>query len=114
MAIFANPYEGNLKDLNDRTELLQALEIELAGELEAIFIYRAHLEKISKNDWIYKVISDIMDEEKLHAEELQYCIERLQKEGRLKRTQAIDEVQGFIEESMKENAERLEREEKDG
>lgn len=114
MAIFANPYTGDLKDLNNRSELLQALEIELAGELEAIFIYRAHLEKISKNDWIYKVISDIMEEEKLHAEELQYCIERLQKEGRAKRTQAIDEVQGFIEETMRENTERLEREEEDG
>nr|DAJ62679.1 MAG TPA: encapsulin [Caudoviricetes sp.] len=114
MAIFANPYTGDLKDLNNRTELLQALEIELAGELEAIFIYRGHLERLSENDWIYKVISDIMEEEKLHAEELQYCIERLQKEGRKKRTQAIDEVQGFIEESMRENAERLESEEKDG
>lgn len=114
MAIFANPYTGDLKDLNNRSELLQALEIELAGELEAIFIYRAHLERLSENDWIYKVISDIMDEEKLHAEELQYCIERLQKEGREKRTQAIDEVQGFIEKSMMENAERLEREERDG
>ena len=110
MAIFANPYTGDLKDLNNRSELLQALEIELAGELEAIFIYRAHLERLSENDWIFKVISDIMEEEKLHAEELQYCIERLQKEGRKKRTQAIDEVQGFIEETMKENAERLERE----
>lgn len=111
MAIFANPYTGDLKDLNNRSELLQALEIELAGELEAIFIYRAHLERLSENDWIFKVISDIMEEEKLHAEELQYCIERLQREGRKKRTQAIDEVQGFIEETMKENAERLEREE---
>lgn len=111
MAIFANPYTGDLKDLNNRSELLQALEIELAGELEAIFIYRAHLERLSENDWIFKVISNIMEEEKLHAEELQYCIERLQKEGRKKRTQAIDEVQGFIEETMKENAERLEREE---
>lgn len=114
MAIFANPYTGGLKDLNNRSELLQALEIELAGELEAIFIYRAHLERLSVNDWIFKVISDIMEEEKLHAEELQYCIERLQKEGRAKRTQAIDEVQGFIEETMRENTERLEREEEDG
>lgn len=102
MAIFANPYLGRLDDLKERTQLLQALEIELAGELEAIFIYRAHLEKLDQNSWIYKVISDIMEEEKLHAEELQYCIERLQNEGREKREQAIDEVQGFIEESMKE------------
>lgn len=110
MAIFANPYTGDLKDLNNRSELLQALEIELAGELEAIFIYRAHLERLSENDWIYLVISDIMEEEKLHAEELQYCIERLQKEGRKKRTQAIDEVQEFIEKAMIKKAEESEEE----
>lgn len=100
MAIFADPYLGDIENLNDWDQLLQALEIELAGELEAIFIYRAHLEKLDKNSWIYLVISDIMEEEKLHAEELQYCIERLQSEGGKKRNQAIDEVQGFIMDAM--------------
>lgn len=106
MAIFANPYEGRIEQLSlnerDRTNLLKALEIELAGELEAIFIYQAHLEILDKNDWIYKVISDIMDEERLHAEELQYCIERLSSNGKEKRNQAIDEVQGFITESLED------------
>lgn len=101
MAIFANPYEGDLTNLDYNDELLQALRIELAGELEAIFIYGAHLERMpDKNSWIYLTISDIMEEEKLHAEELQYCIERLQEEGKEKRNQAVDEVQGFISESL--------------
>lgn len=96
MAIFLNPYDGELKNLQNIEELLQALQIELAGELEAIFLYRAHLMKLDEGSWIYKTIQDIMEEERLHAEELQYCIERLSKEGRAKRNAGVDEVQGYM------------------
>lgn len=40
MAIFGNPYDGNLTNLNYYDQFLQAMRIDLAGELEAQFCIR--------------------------------------------------------------------------
>ena len=43
MATFANPYVGdeNIK-LTDK-QLMQAIRLDIAGELEAIYVYEAHI-----------------------------------------------------------------------
>lgn len=69
MPNFANPFQGNVNRKLTKEELIQAIRLDIAGELEAIYVYDAHVqatdEEIAK-----KVISDIRDEEKAHVGEL--------------------------------------------
>ena len=69
MATFANPYVGdeNIK-LTDK-QLMQAIRLDIAGELEAIYVYEAHI-LATDNPAAIKVLSDIRDEEKSHMGEL--------------------------------------------
>lgn len=69
MPAFANPFQGNVDRKMNKEELIQAIRLDIAGELEAIYVYDAHVqatdEVIAK-----KVIADIRDEEKAHVGEL--------------------------------------------
>ncbi|WFR56646.1 demethoxyubiquinone hydroxylase family protein [Anaerocolumna sp. AGMB13025] len=69
MPAFGNPFQGNVERKMSKEELIQAIRLDIAGELEAIYIYDAHVqatdEEIAK-----KVIADIRDEEKAHVGEL--------------------------------------------
>ena len=97
MAIFGNPYDGKLDNLNYYDQFLQAMRIDLAGELEAQFLYQAHLMILDPDSYQYKVLDDILREEKVHAEEIQYIIARMQDEGVAIRREAVQEVKDFIE-----------------
>lgn len=97
MAIFGNPYDGKLNNLNYYDQFLQAMRIDLAGELEAQFLYQAHLMILDPDSYQYKVLDDILREEKVHAEEIQYIIARMQDEGVAIRREAVQEVKDFIE-----------------
>ena len=69
MPNFANPFQGNVNRKMSKEELIQAIRLDIAGELEAIFVYDAHVQ--ATDDPIAKqVISDIRDEEKAHVGEL--------------------------------------------
>ncbi len=69
MAGFANPFPDNFdKKLTD-AELMQALRLDVSGELEAIYIYEAHI-LATDNVAAKAVLSDIRDEEKAHMGEL--------------------------------------------
>ena len=63
MPAFANPFQGNVDRKLNKEELIQALRLDIAGELEAIYLYDAHVQatdiEIAK-----KVLADIRDEEK--------------------------------------------------
>ncbi len=69
MPSFPNPFQGNVPRKMTKEELIQAIRVDIAGELEAIFLYDAHVQatdiEIAK-----KVIADIRDEEKAHVGEL--------------------------------------------
>lgn len=69
MPSFANPYGGDVPRTMTNGELAQAIRLDLASELEAIFLYDAHVmatdDKVAK-----KVLADIRDEEKEHMGEL--------------------------------------------
>lgn len=69
MPNFANPFQGNVDCKLSNAELMQALRLDIAGELEAIFLYDAHY--LATDDPVAKaVLADIRDEEKVHVGEL--------------------------------------------
>ncbi|HPE15671.1 MAG TPA: demethoxyubiquinone hydroxylase family protein [Oscillospiraceae bacterium] len=69
MPAFANPFQGNVERKMTKEELIQAVRLDLAGELEAIYLYDAHVQA-TDDERAKKVISDIRDEEKTHVGEL--------------------------------------------
>ena len=69
MPSFPDPFAGNVNRKMNKDELMQALRIDIAGELEAIFLYDAHCQ--ATDDPAAKaVLADIRDEEKTHMGEL--------------------------------------------
>ena len=58
MPQFGDPFAGNVERKMNKKELAEAIRLDLAGELEAIYLYDAH------------VLADIRDEEKAHIGEL--------------------------------------------
>jgi len=69
MASFANPFVGNIQRKLTKEELIQAIRLDIAGELEAIYVYDAHVQA-TDDPVAKKVIADIRDEEKAHVGEL--------------------------------------------
>jgi uncharacterized protein len=69
MPAFANPFQGNVPRKLTDDELVQAIRLDIAGELEAIYLYDAHVQA-TDNEAAKAVIADIRDEEKVHVGEL--------------------------------------------
>ena len=69
MPAFANPFSGNIDRKMSKTELFQAIRIDIASELEAIYLYDAHAHSTDA-PLAAKVLADIRDEEKEHVGEL--------------------------------------------
>lgn len=67
--MFGNPFSANVERKMTKEELVQAIRADLAGELEAIYGYDAHIQ--ATDDPVAKaVLSDIRDEERAHMGEL--------------------------------------------
>ena len=69
MAELGNPFVGNIPRKISHEELIQALRVDIAGELEAIMGYDAHV-KAAEDERVRKVLGSIRDEEKQHVGEL--------------------------------------------
>ena len=69
MPAFPNPFQGNVEKKMTTAELIQAIRLNIAGELEAIYVYDAHV-RATDNEIAKKVIAEIRDEEKAHVGEL--------------------------------------------
>ncbi len=69
MPAFANPFQGNVERKLTKGELVQAVRLDIAGELEAIYLYDAHVQA-TDDAAAKKVLADIRDEEKAHVGEL--------------------------------------------
>lgn len=69
MPAFANPFQGNVERKLTTEELIQAIRLDIAGELEAIYVYDAHVQA-TDNIVAKKILADIRDEEKAHVGEL--------------------------------------------
>jgi rubrerythrin len=77
MPEFPNPFVGNLPERKmSFNELIRALRIDIAGELEAIHLYQAHAEA-TDNALVAEVLLDIADEERVHVGELQRLLQLL-------------------------------------
>lgn len=68
-----NPFVANVPKQLSNDELIQALRVDLAGEIEAIVGYEAHA--MATNDArVKKVLGHIADEERTHVGELQQLL----------------------------------------
>jgi len=76
MPNFANPFQGNVNRKLTKQELIQAVRLDIAGELEAIYLYDAHVQA-TDDPVAKKVIADIRDEEKAHVGELMTLLRHL-------------------------------------
>ncbi len=83
MPAFGNPFSANVERKITKEELIQAIRLDIAGELEAIYIYDAHVQA-TDNPVAKKVLADIRDEEKAHVGELMALLRILDpREGEL-------------------------------
>jgi uncharacterized protein len=84
---FADPFPGLGRDivLSEKEDLIRALRLDLAAELEATNTYTAHADAC-RNQFpeVAAAIDDVADEEKVHAGEFSALINALdKKEGKL-------------------------------
>ncbi|NLI12922.1 demethoxyubiquinone hydroxylase family protein [Pelotomaculum propionicicum] len=73
MALLGNPFVANVPRQLSAAEIVQALRVDLAGELEAIIGYEAHA-MATTDERVKKVLYHIADEERQHVGELQQLI----------------------------------------
>jgi rubrerythrin len=92
MPEFVNPFSGMVERTMTKQELIRALRLNLAAELEAVHLYMAHADA-TDDELARKVLTDIADEERVHAGEFLELIRRL----------APDE-QGFLDDGAEEVA----------
>lgn len=93
MPEFINPFPGLVPRKMSRSELVRALRLALAAELEAVHLYLAQAEATDE-PLAKTVLVDIANEERVHAGEFLELIKRL----------APDE-QGFLDQGRDEVAE---------
>jgi rubrerythrin len=96
MASFANPFAGNVPGKMTKEELIQAIRLDIAGELEAIFVYDAHVQA-TDNPFAKKVLADIRDEEKAHIGELMTLLRHLDPDEAEHFTEGEHEVKEMLE-----------------
>lgn len=97
MPAFANPFQGNVDRKMTKEELIQAIRLDIASELEAIYIYDAHVQA-TDNEAAKKVIADIRDEEKAHVGELMTLLRVLDPEEAEHFASGEDEVREMLSE----------------
>ncbi len=73
MALLGDPFVANVPRPMSSDELLQALRVDIAGELEAIIGYEAHA-MATTDTRVKKVLAHIADEERQHVGELQQLL----------------------------------------
>jgi len=96
MASFANPFTGIIPRKMTKEELIQAVRINIAGELEAIFVYDAHVQA-TDDPLAKKVLADIRDEEKAHVGELMTLLRHLDPEEAKHFAEGEEEVKEMLE-----------------
>jgi rubrerythrin len=73
MALLGNPFVGNIPRKMTEDETVQAIRVDIIGELEAIVGYESHY--LATNDErVKKVLAHIADEERQHVGELQQLL----------------------------------------
>lgn len=96
MASFVNPFAGIVPRKLTKEELIQAIRVDIAGELEAIFGYDAHVQA-TDDPLAKKVLADIRDEEKAHIGELMTLLRHLDPEEADRFAEGEAEVKEMLE-----------------
>jgi len=97
MAGFGNPFGANVPRKLTKDELIQAVRLNIAGELEAIYVYDAHIQ--ATDDLVAKkIIGDIRDEEKAHVGELLTLLKYLDPKEAQFLNEGEEEVREMLEE----------------
>jgi Uncharacterized conserved protein len=73
MALLGNPFVFNVPKQLSSDELVQAIRVDIAGELEAVIGYEAHA-MATNDERVKKVLYHIADEERTHVGELQQLL----------------------------------------
>ncbi len=73
MAILGNPFVANVPRQMTAEEIVQAIRVDITGEIEAIVGYEAHA-MASGDERVKKVLHHIAEEEKQHVGELQQLL----------------------------------------
>ncbi|WP_061214617.1 demethoxyubiquinone hydroxylase family protein [Syntrophomonas wolfei] len=73
MALLGDPFVANLPRPLSNEELIQALRVDIAGELEAIIGYEAHI-MATTDERVKKVLTHIANEERRHVGQLQQLL----------------------------------------
>lgn len=76
MPEFVNPFSGLVPRQMTKQELVRALRLNLAAELEAVHLYLAHADA-TEDELAKRVLIDIANEERQHAGEFLEVIRRL-------------------------------------
>lgn len=96
MPQFADPFSFNVDRKITKEELIQAIRVDIAGELEAIYLYDAHI-NATDDEIVKEILADIRDEEKLHAGQLTRLLNYLDPDGETHFNDGIAESDEFIE-----------------
>ncbi|MCH3909257.1 MAG: demethoxyubiquinone hydroxylase family protein [Bacilli bacterium] len=100
MPTFADPFIANVERKLTKEELVQALRLDIAGELEAIYLYDAHVQA-TDDPRAKAVLSDIRDEEKIHMGELITLMRTLDPKEAEQFLKGQHEVEELLEEIKK-------------
>jgi rubrerythrin len=77
MANLTNPFTCLIPEKKlSNIELIQAIRQDIASEMEAQFLYEAHI-AATDNELAKKVFKDILEEEKIHVGQLTSLLEQL-------------------------------------
>ena len=93
----ADPFVALVPRTMTKQELVQAVRIEITGELEAQLLYEAHA-AATDDEVARKVFLDIADEEKEHMGELLALLQYLDPEEADHMAEGVGEVEGMMEE----------------
>ncbi len=92
MAQIGNPFVAEVPRQMSKEELVQAIRVDLAGELEAIIGYEAHAQA-TNDERAKKVFYHIADEEKQHVGELQQLMYMFSPEDEISVNKGMQEIQ---------------------
>jgi len=95
MAEFVNPFSGAVPRKITHSELVRAILLDIAAELEAVHIYLAHMDATDNED-AKKVLYDIALEELVHVGEFTSVLYRLDPIAATKAQEGFAEVQDLL------------------
>lgn len=95
MPDFADPFAGAVPKKMTESELVRAILLDIAAELEAVHLYLAHVDATDNED-AKKVLYDVALEEYVHAGEFTSLLYRIDPVAGQKAQEGFDEVQQLL------------------